>query len=91
MGSPSQVAQWERTHLPMQEMQVPSLGWEDPAEEEMATHASILALKIPRTEEPGGLRSPASQELGTAEWLGTPPPRGAAVCEPAKDAQSTGS
>ena len=75
----------------MQEMQVPSLGWEDPAEEEMATHTSILALKIPRTEEPGGLRSPASQELGTAEWRGTPPPRGAAVCEPAKDAQSTGS
>ena len=38
----------------MQEMQeVQSLGWEDLLEEEMATHSSILACKIPRTEEPG--------------------------------------
>ena len=36
-------------------MQVQSLGWEDPLEEVMATHASILAWRIPRTEEPGGL------------------------------------
>ena len=42
----------------MHEMQVPSLGWEDPLEEEMATHSSILAWKIPWTEEPGGLYSP---------------------------------
>ena len=34
-------------------MQVQSLGWEDPLEEEMATHSSILAWKIPWTEEPG--------------------------------------
>ena len=34
-------------------MQVRSLGWEDPLEEEMATHSSILAWRIPRTEEPG--------------------------------------
>ena len=34
---------------------VPSLGWEDPLEKEMATHSSILAWRIPRTEEPGGL------------------------------------
>ena len=40
----------------VQEMQVPSLGWEDPLEEEMATHSSILAWKIPWTEEPGGLQ-----------------------------------
>ena len=40
----------------MQETQVRSLGWEDPLEEEMATHSSILAWKkIPRTEEPGRL------------------------------------
>ena len=40
-------------HLPtMQETWVPSLGWEYPLEEEMATHSSILALKMPRTEEP---------------------------------------
>ena len=37
----------------MQEIQVPSLGWEDPLEKEMATHSSILAWKIPWTEEPG--------------------------------------
>ena len=39
----------------MQEMQVQSLGWEDPLEEEMETHSSILAWKIPWTEEFGGL------------------------------------
>ena len=33
----------------------PSLGWEDPVEEGMATHSNILAWKIPWTEEPGGL------------------------------------
>ena len=38
----------------MQEMQVRSLGWEDPLEKEMATHSSILAWEIPWTEEPGG-------------------------------------
>ena len=38
-----------------QEMPVPSLGWEDPLEKEMATHLSILAWEIPWTEEPGGL------------------------------------
>ena len=41
----------------MVEMQVPSLGWEDPLEEEMATHSSILAWKISWTEQPGGLQS----------------------------------
>ena len=41
----------------MKEMQVYSLGWEDPLEEEMATHSSILAWKIPLTEEPGGFQS----------------------------------
>ena len=38
-----------------QKMWVPTPGWEDPLEEEMATHCSILAREIPRTEEPGGL------------------------------------
>ena len=41
----------------MQETWVQSLGREDPLEEEMATHSSILAWKIPSTEEPGGLES----------------------------------
>ena len=39
----------------MQETQVRSLGWEDPLEEEMATHSNILAWEISGTEEPGGL------------------------------------
>ena len=37
------------------EMRVPSLGWEDPLEKEMARHSGILAWRIPWTEEPGGL------------------------------------
>ena len=48
------MAQWSRTHLPMQETWVPSLGQENPLEEEIATHSSILAWKIPWTEEPVG-------------------------------------
>ena len=47
--------QWSRVHLPMQETQetrVQALDWEDPLEEEMATHSSILAWKIPQIEEP---------------------------------------
>ena len=44
-----------------QEMQVRSLGGEDPLEKEMATHSSLLACRIPWAEEPGGLRSVGSQ------------------------------
>ena len=40
------------------------LSWEDPLEEEMTTHCSILALRIPWTEEPGGLQSTGSQRVG---------------------------
>ena len=51
----SLVAQMVK-HLPtMRETQVQSLGWEDLLEKEMATHSSILAWKIPWTEEPGKL------------------------------------
>ena len=46
----------------VQETQVQSMDQEDPMEEEMATHLSILAWKIPRTEEPGRLQSMGSQE-----------------------------
>ena len=46
------------------EMQAASLGWEDPLEWEMATHSSILAWRIPWTEEPGGLHSVGSQRVG---------------------------
>ena len=45
------------------EIQVPSLGWEDPLEEEMATHSSILAWSIPWTEETGGLQSMRLQRV----------------------------
>ena len=45
----------------MWEAQIRSLGWEDPLEEEMATHSSILAWRILWTEEPGGLQSTGVQ------------------------------
>ena len=48
----------------MQETWVRSLGQEDPLEKEMATHSSILAWKIPWTEEPSGLQSTGSQRVG---------------------------
>ena len=48
-----------------QEMQVQSLGWEDPLEEGMAIHSSILAWRRPWTEEPGGLQSMGSQKSWT--------------------------
>ena len=46
-----------------QETRVQSLVWEDPLEEEIATHSSILAWIIPWTEEPGGLQSIGSQTV----------------------------
>ena len=48
----------------MWETWVPSLGWEDALEEDTATHSSILAWRIPWTEEPGGLQSMGSQRVG---------------------------
>ena len=51
----------------MQGRQVRSLGREDPLEEEMATHSSILAWEMPWTEEPGGLQSMQLQELDMTE------------------------
>ena len=53
-----------RTLPAMQEAWVRSLGWEDLLEKEMATHSSILAWKIPWTEEPVGLQSMGSQRVG---------------------------
>ena len=52
----------------MRETQVRSLGWEDPLEKEMATHSSILAWRIPRTEERGRLQSMGSQRVGH-DWV----------------------
>ena len=50
--------------LAMQETWVQSLGWKDPLEKEIATHSSILAWRIPWTEEPGGVQSMGSQRVG---------------------------
>ena len=55
------MAQTVKNLLAMQETGIQSLGWEDPLEEGMATHSSILAWRIPWTEEPGGLQSIGSQ------------------------------
>ena len=60
----SLVAQTVKHLTTMWETQVQSLGWEDLLEEEMATHSSILAWKIPWTEEPGRLQSMGSQRAG---------------------------
>ena len=58
------VAQTIKSLIAMQEAQVLSLGLKDPLEKEMATHSSILAWKILRTEEPGRLQSIGSQTVG---------------------------
>ena len=66
----SLVAQAEKHPPTVQESWVPSLGWKDPPEKEMATHSSILAWKIPRTEEPDGLYHPwGHKESDTTERL----------------------
>ena len=54
------MAQMVKNLPAMQETQVQSLGQEDPLEKEMATHSSILAWRIPRSEEPGRLQSMGS-------------------------------
>ena len=59
----SLVAQMVKSLPTMQETRVPSLGWEDPLEKEMAIHSSTIAWKIPRTEEPGRLHSMGSQRV----------------------------
>ena len=58
------VAQMVNNLPALRETQVQSLGQEDPLEEKMATHSSILAWRIPWTEGPGGLQSMGSQRVG---------------------------
>ena len=58
------VAQMVKNPPAMQETWVQSLGWEDPLEKGMATHSSILAWRIPWTEEHGWLQSVGSQRVG---------------------------
>ena len=61
------VAQLVKNLPAMQETPVQFLGWEDPLEEGMATHSSILAWRIPWTEEPGGLQIHGDAESDTTE------------------------
>ena len=61
----SLVAQRIKCLPAMWETWVQSLGWEDPLEKEIATHSSILAWRIPWTEEPGGLQYTGSQRVKT--------------------------
>ena len=61
----SLVAQMVKNPPVKRETWIGSLGWEDPLEEGVATHSSILAWRIPWTEEPGGLQSVGSQESDT--------------------------
>ena len=61
----SLVAQLEKNLPAMKEVPLQFLGQEDPLEKEMATHSSILAWRIPWTEETGRLQSMGSQELDT--------------------------
>ena len=66
------MAQWVKNPPTMQETQetwVQSLGWEDPLEEEMATHSSIFAWKILQTEESGWLQLIGSQRVGKTKHL----------------------
>ena len=58
------MTQTVKNQSAVREAWVQSLGWEDPLEKEMATLSSILAWRIPRTEEPGGLQFVGSQRVG---------------------------
>ena len=63
------MAQTVKNLSAMQKTQVWSPGQEDPLEKEMATHSSILAWRIPWTEEPGGLQSVGRKESDTTKRL----------------------
>ena len=71
-SGPSLAAQQAKNPPAMREAWIRSLGGEDPLEEGMGTHSSVLAWRIPWTEEPGGLHSPRGcKQLGTTERPGT--------------------
>ena len=67
----SQVAQLVKNPPAMWETWVQSLGWEDPLEEGMATHSSILAWRIPMDRQPGRISLWGCKELDTDERLST--------------------
>ena len=68
------MAQTIKNPPAMQETQVASLSWVDPLEEEMATHSSTLAWRIPWTEDPGEIQSVESQDLDATVQLTHSPP-----------------
>ena len=70
-AAPPPVAQTPKNLPALQETWDWSLGQEDPLEKEMATHSSILAWRIPWTEEPGGIQSMGSQRVGH-NWVTNP-------------------
>ena len=63
MCQASLMAQMVKNLPAVQETCIQSLGWEDPLEKGMATHSSILAWRIPWTEDPGGLQSMGLQKV----------------------------
>ena len=63
----SLVAQSVKNPLAMQDTWIQFLGWEDPLEDSMATHSSILAWRVPWTEVPGGLHSWGHEESDTTD------------------------
>ena len=65
------VYKWQRIHLPMQEMWVRSLGWEDPLEKGIATNSSILDGRIPWTEKLAGYSPWGCKESDMAEHTHT--------------------
>ena len=73
-GQPCKASQWlsgKESACQYKQTQVWSLGWEGSLEKEIATHSSILAWKIPWTEEPGGLQSIGLQRVGH-DWATAP-------------------
>ena len=67
----SLVSQMVKRLPAMQETQIRSLDWKDPLEKEIATHSSIVAWKIPWTEEPGRLQSMGSQRTRLSDFTST--------------------
>ena len=63
MDKTSLMAQMVMNLPAVQETCIQSLGWKDPLEKGVATHSSILAWRVPWTEEPGGLQSMGSQRV----------------------------
>ena len=77
----SLVAQKVKNLPAIQETQIQSLGQEDPLEEKMATHSSILAWRTPRTEDPGGLESGGKIESDATKHTHIVPSRKTCVRE----------